>query len=82
MRTRSAVLSILSAIALSSVIAGPALAGGPTFTGSVYCTMSGVPDQGISVTSATHKDLAQLKKFWSDTCEKGTWDTSGLIKDA
>ena len=85
-KKRSIVLSIAGA-ALSAVIAVPAFAAAPTYSGVATCisTVNGdVVDIDI-FSGATKQEIAARRKFRtveSGFCENGSYDTSALTQDS
>ena len=84
--SRRTIASILAALVLSGMIAGPAAAGGPTYSGYLWCvsTVTGEFTELNELQSATKKHIAEAKRSWTSGagfCEKGSVDTSFLVQD-
>ena len=80
MKPRKIIASVVAAAALSTAIAGPVLAGPPTVSGPVTCTMGGTTyDMGMF--TGTRKELAAERHYWSSVfCDKGSFDISGVTR--
>ncbi|CAN5734081.1 hypothetical protein BH23CHL8_BH23CHL8_31270 [soil metagenome] len=79
-------VSALAALALSTAIAGPALAGPPTYSGTIWCTRDGEPvDMGPNPPASgwTRKQVNEYYRFWVSTgqCDHGSLDLSNMTKD-
>ena len=85
MKPRRTVVSLIAAAALSASIAGPTLAAAPTFAGSITCTHDGESGEDMGYfTQITKKEIASYRKLWINSwgfCERGSVDTSALVKN-
>ena len=88
--SRRTLISTLAAAALSVAIAGPALAGPPTYSGGpIVCSLDGeLRDMGFPFgwpdrTSWTRKEINDTYRFWvsADQCDPGTLDMSAFTQD-
>ena len=85
--SRRTLISTLAAAALSVAIAGPALGGAPTFSGTIWCAQDGEPvDMGPNPPAAgwTRKQINEYYRFYLSVgqCDKGSLDLSNMTKDA
>jgi hypothetical protein len=86
--SRRTLVSTLAAAALSAAIAGPALAGAPTYSGTILCAHDGeAVDMGPNVPGAigwTRKQVNEYFRTWTTNgwCDPGSLDLSRMTKDA
>jgi hypothetical protein len=73
MNLRKTIVSVVAAVALSAAIAGPVVAGPPTYTGSIQCLSGEIEMEFEHRTDWTKKMIAAAKKTSGvQDCDKGS----------
>ena len=86
MGSRRVFTSVIAALALSAAFAGPALAGPPTYSGTIWCTR-GVESVDMGPNGGaekwTRKLINEYYRQWvtSGFCDNGSLDLSYMVKD-
>jgi hypothetical protein len=86
--SKKSVVSVIGTVSLLiGAVAGPTVAGSPTYSGTIWCTVDGIdtdmgPQEGGAV-GWTRKQINDYYRFYVNTgfCDSGSLDMSHLTKD-